>query len=323
MFKNLFKSTLSLFLLILFVACAPKTITVAPPQLVANQLNFTKPEQAVEALKQAVRDQDQQKLVMIFGPECKDLLSSGDDREDRQSLENFSRLLQQKAVLVHSKSTDIALRNQHRLVLLTGKHDWPFPIPLIAENTGWRFDTDKGKQELITRRIGKNEIYVIKLIGEYVAAQKEYYAQDRNGNNTREYASKLTSSTGKKDGLYWQPIAGEPLSPFGPLVAMAGIEDNTLPSYSSAKSYYGYFFRILKSQSKNARGGLLNYLRQGKMTEGFALIAYPAEWDSSGIMSFIVAADGVIYQKNLGPQTIQEVAKINSFDPDFSWTPIS
>ena len=259
--------------------------------------------------------------MKIFGPEARDLLDSGDPVADEQNLKAAAALSAEKA-----EAVELILRDrpkQPRVAVLLGGDDWPFPIPIVEENGKWRFDTALGKEEILNRRIGDNELNVIGLCKEYAESQNEYQSVDRDGSGVRQFAAKFFSSPGKKDGLYWDAAPGEALSPMGPLIADAASDGYVKTADANGhKPFHGYYFRILTSQGPNARGGAKNYIKNGKMTEGFAMLAYPAKWDVSGDMTFIVGPDGVLYQKNLGEKTAEEAAKINKFDPDLSWRPV-
>lgn len=207
-----------------------------------------------------------------------------------------------------------------KTVLYVGKEDWPFPIPLVKKQGSWRFDTNEGRQELLARRIGRNELSVIQVCLTYVDAQREYALKDRDGDGLLAYAQKFASSPGKKDGLYWEAKEGDEQSPLGPLFAAAQKLGYTAKKPAGKPlPYHGYYYRILKAQGKNAPGGAYDYVVKGKMIGGFALVAYPAQYGSSGIMTFIVNHEGVVYQKNLGQDTEKTAQAMKLFDPDRTW----
>ncbi|MRR18281.1 MAG: DUF2950 domain-containing protein, partial [Deltaproteobacteria bacterium] len=248
-------------------------------------------------------------LYDIFGPGGKEVLSSGDAVQDKAAKEQFIRAYETKNTLVPDGDT--------RTVLQLGAEDWPFPIPIVKKAGKWSFDTRKGKEELINRRIGRNELNTIQTCLAFVDAQREFALRDKDGDGLREYAQKFVSTPGKKDGLYWDAKPGEEESPFGDLFAKATAEgykrgDNPVP-------YHGYFFKMLTEQGKNAPGGPADYIVNGKMIGGFAMVAYPAQYGVSGIMTFIVNHDGIVYQKNLGKETARIAKAMKAFDPDKSW----
>jgi hypothetical protein len=207
-----------------------------------------------------------------------------------------------------------------KVTLVVGNHEWPYPIPIVKKGETWVFDTMAGKEELLNRRIGRNELNTIQTCLAYVDAQREYAMKDRNSDKLREYAQKFWSAKGKKDGLYWEMKEGEEQSPFGP-VAARGVQAGYAPTKPGDKPvpYYGYFYKILKAQGKNAPGGAYDYVINGKMIGGFALVAYPAEYGASGIMTFIVNHDGVVYQKDLGKETGKIASATTKYDPDKTW----
>ncbi|MBN8548374.1 MAG: DUF2950 domain-containing protein [Deltaproteobacteria bacterium] len=296
--------------------------SAAVPPL-SNRTAFNDPKDAVSSLEQALGEKSEAEakhaLLAIFGPESKDMLSSGDPVDDKLALESFKEALQERVEVATSHIVGPAKQEVPVAVLIVGQQKWPFPIALIKSDAGWQFDTEVGRQEIIDRRIGENELKVLSLFPEYVAAQHEYSALPQNKDHA--FATKFLSSPGAQDGLYWPAQKGQPLSPIGPLVANAADAGYEAHADGSATPFFGYYFRILTSQGKNARGGAMNYIVNGKMTQGFALLAYPAKWDRSGAMSFLVGPDGVIYQKNLGAKTAEIAAKMTSFDPDPSWNP--
>jgi len=204
------------------------------------------------------------------------------------------------------------------VTLYIGSENWPFPIPIVQKNKVWFFDTAKGKQEVLYRRIGRNESFTIGTLRTLVDAQKEYASTTHDQDNTKQYAQKILSDEGKHNGLYWKAGPGEPVSPIGPLIAQAtrtGYEKEAKPV-----PFHGYYYRVLMSQGKDAPGGAMSYMTNGKLTKGFAFIAYPAEYRNSGVMTFIVGKDGQVYQKDLGPNTASLAANMNEFNPDKTWS---
>ena len=275
-------------------------------------LTFASPGEAVKAMVEAVKSKDTKKLEAIFGPGSDDLVSSGDPVADNAGYEKFVSLYEEKSRL--QKESD------EKVLLYVGKEDWPFPIPIIKENGIWHYDATEGREEILARRIGRNELSAIQVCLAYVDAQREYALKDRNGDGFIEYAQKFISDPGKEDGLYWDVTSGEEQSPLGPLLAAAQEKGYTVKqSGSEPAPYYGYYYKILSAQGKNAPGGAYDYLVNGKMIGGFALVAYPAKYESSGVMTFIVNYDGVVYQKDLGPDTEKAAQAMKLFDPDNTW----
>jgi hypothetical protein len=278
-----------------------------------TQKTFSSPEKAVEALVDAVKADDIQSLLAIFGHGSRHIILSGDPVEDKKGHEWFIKHYEEKNRLEEASG---------KVTLHVGSDDWPLPIPIVKVGNGWRFDTEAGKREILARRIGKNELNAIQVCLAYVDAQREYAMRKaRQGEGLLEYAQNFVSTPGKQDGLYWEAGEGQEQSPIGPLFAAArdqGYSGKTLGE--EPEPYHGYFYRILTAQAKNAPGGAQDYVVRGKMIGGFALIAYPAHYRASGVMAFIVNHDGVVYQKNLGKTTKKAVHAIKAFDPDKTWT---
>jgi hypothetical protein len=278
----------------------------------ANQKSFKSPEEAVKVLNEAVRGNDTKELLAIFGPSGKDLVSSGDKVADETGRERFIKAYEEMNKLVNENDT--------KVILHVGNADWPFPIPIVKKGEYWFFDTMAGREEILNRRIGRNELNAIQVCLAIVDAQREYVLKDRDGDKLLEYAQRFVSKKGEKDGLYWEAKEGEPQSPLGPLMAKAAQEGYTgKKSGEKRNPYHGYYYKILKAQGKNAPGGEYDYMVKGKMIGGFALVAYPAEYGNSGIMTFIVNHDGVVYQKDLGKDTDKMAAAMKKFDPDRTW----
>ncbi len=278
----------------------------------AKQRYFVSPADAVTALIEAVKAGDKPALLAILGQDGKGIISSGDETADRLARERF--------VQSYQEANQLTKDGDFRATLSVGKDDWPFPIPLVKRASGWRFDTAAGKEEILNRRIGQNELDVIQVCLAYVDAQREYYLRNASGGSLLEYAQKFASAAGKRDGLYWEAKPGEEPSPLGPLVATA-----RRAGYSAGKPgggpipYHGYYYRILTAQGKDAPGGAYDYLARGHMIGGFALVAYPAQYASSGVMTFIVNHDGVVYQKDLGPNSAATAQAMTRFNPDATW----
>lgn len=277
----------------------------------AAQKNFVSPEAGVTALVEAVKMNDQPMLGAILGSGGKKLINSGDQVADQQYREAF--------IKAYSEANKIVIEGDKQAVLVVGQDEWPMPIPLVKSPAGWRFDTPQGEKEILTRRIGRNELAAIQVCLAIVDAAHEYAALDVDGDGIPEYARQFVSTPGKRDGLYWQTQPDEPLSPLGPLLAAATSEGYTNSVSRPLAPYHGYFYRILTKQGKDAPGGAYDYLTKGHMIGGFAVIAYPARYGASGIMSFLVNQDGLIYEKNLGQNSTAIASKMTVFNPDTSW----
>jgi hypothetical protein len=279
------------------------------------QETFASPDEAAKALAAAAAANDVTRMLAILGKEGAPLITSGDDVADREGREKFVRLYEEKNSVVREGDS--------KAILEVGHDAWPLPIPMVKEEEGWRFDTRQGAEEIIDRRIGKNELSAIQVCLAYVDTQREYAARDRDSDGLLEYAQKFVSEPGKKDGLYWESKEGEETSPLGPFAAQARKEGYTRKKAGNQPSpYHGYFYKILTAQGKNAPGGAYSYVVKGKMIGGFALAAYPASYGTSGIMTFIVNHDGVVYEKDLGKETEAVVKTMTSFDPDQTWRKI-
>lgn len=294
----------------------------------ASQQAFATPEDAVHALAAAVEAKDRAALGGLFGPDYSQLLS-GDRVEDRADLSRFAQSLQQGSRL-QKVSAD-------KYTLLVGSSRWPMPIPIVQRDGHWLFDTQAGLNEILDRRIGEDELSAIATCRAYVLAQWEYFTSgDHDNDGVAEYAQHFMSSPGRQDGLYWETAEGEPPSPLGSLVAEAraegyGPRGHTRKASAAKQSaagsssqtprhpFHGYFFKILTAQGPHAPGGKYNYIINGNMIAGFALVAYPNKWGNSGVMTFIVNQQGRVYQKNLGPNTLQLAGAITAYDPDPSW----
>jgi hypothetical protein len=270
-----------------------------------GQKTFPSAEDASKALVAAAQSNDEKALLDILGPDGKQIISSGDDTEDTQSRAEFVQRYQEMHRLV--KEPD------GTTTLYSGAENWPLPIPLVNKGNAWYFDTAAGRREILYRRVGRNEMSTIRVCQELVAAEKEYYSTQR------EYAQKIFSDEGQHNGLYWKAADAEPQSPIGPLVASAVAEGYARKQDGSPTPYRGYYYHILTSQGPNAPGGAKSYVANGKMTEGFAFVAYPAEYRSSGVMTFVVGADGVVYRKDLGAQTAVLAKAMKEYNPGSSW----
>ena len=279
-----------------------------------QQRKFTTPEAAIEALAAAVKSNDQKELEAIFGPAGKELISSGDPVDDQQRREKFSADYELKNSLT---------REGDQWVLTVGQQEWPFPIPVVKRGDRWVFDTEAGRDEILNRRIGENELDTVQTLLAIVDAQREYAVKDRNGDGVREYAEKFRSDPGLTNGLYWETKPGEEPSPLGELVAdaraggydLAGRPREPIP-------FNGYYYRMLAGQGAHAADGAFDYAVEGKRIGGFAVLAYPAAYGSSGVMTFMVSHGGVVYENDLGEDTAQRAQEMNSFDPDDTWQPV-
>lgn len=279
----------------------------------ADQQTFHSPEEAMSALATAVKTRDTNQIDAIFGPAAREI-SNPDPVQAAKDLENFAKLLQIAPVLEK--------RGETNAVLLVGSESWPFPVPLVKRGGSWIFDTLAGKEEIINRRIGENELIAIGVCRAYVVAQRRYASQDRDEDQVLEFAQRLVSSEGRRDGLYWPPMKGEELSPFGPLAAYAQAEGYKGSTAEKVEPFHGYFLKILTRQGKHAPGGKHDYLINGNMVAGFALVAWPAQWQESGVMTFIVNHQGRVFQKNLGAKTSDIASRMKAYDPDDTWSPV-
>jgi hypothetical protein len=279
------------------------------------QTLFDSPNEAMKALMNATQEKDKPALRAIFGPHIHEL-SSGDEVEDRNDFENFARRLAAASRLVPE--------DDNKVILHLGMEDHPFPVPLVKAKSKWFFDTAAGLEEILNRRIGENEIKAAAVCRGYVEAQREYALADRDDDGVMEYAQRIASTPGKHDGLFWETSGEEPPSPLGALVAEAreeGYAKRTAKDGEGPRPYHGYLYRILTKQGSHAPGGKFDYVINGHLVAGFALIAYPVDWGSSGVMTFIVNSNGKVLQKNLGEKTAEIAAKIDVYDPDDTWTP--
>jgi hypothetical protein len=282
-------------------------------QAISGQKTFSSSSEAVQALLEAAKSGDPTQLEPLLGPQAPQLIASGDAGAAKDLLAGFVKAYGEK----HSLSVEA----QGFEYLQVGSSDWPFPFPIVRDGKVWYFDVDRGNQEILDRRIGRDELGAIGVCEGYVQGQIQYASKGRNGNPRGVYAQQFHSNPGKQDGLYWPVPKGEPESPMGPLVASASA-DHSGQSAESPIPYYGYLYRILTEQGPDATGGAKSYIVDGKLTGGFALIAYPAEYRASGVMTFIVNQDGVIYQQDLGDQTADLASKTTAYNPDSSWEPV-
>jgi hypothetical protein len=272
---------------------------------------FATKQAASQTFIQAMRAGDDAALVKIFGPDAKSLVSSGDPVADAS--------VKKRIVAAYDQMHRFVTTADGRVFLYLGAENWPLPIPLVQRQGKWYFDTAFGKQEILARRIGRNELDAIQVCEAIVDAEQQYVSKVQTGEDGTQYAQKILSDEGKHDGLFWKTAPGEPASPLGPLVASASAQGYRRAGGGKPTPYHGYIYEILKEQGPHAPGGAHSYLQDGKMTKGFALIAYPAIYRSSGVMTFIAGQDGAVYQKDLGPKTARIAPSIKSYDPDDTW----
>jgi hypothetical protein len=307
-FENIWRSNFpglaTLAMALLLIGCFPTT-SAAQQQ---GQKTFSSAENASQALCTALQANDEKAILAVLGPGAKQIISSGNETEDAEHRANFVRRYLEMHRLV--KEPD------GTTTLYIGAENWPTPIPLVEKAGAWYFDTEAAKEEILYRRIGHNEMSAIRVCEELVAAEKEYYSAEH------VYAQKIVSDEGQKNGLYWPATDDQHESPVGPLVAEASIEAGSggaTKESSSAEPFHGYYFRILTRQGKDAPGGAADYVEGGKMTKGFAFVAFPAEYRNSGVMTFLVDQDGVVYQKDLGEKTAELAKAMKEYDPNSTW----
>ena len=286
--------------------------TAAPTKSATAQKTFDTPEQAANTLVEAADQFDTPTLIQLFGPGGDDIVMTGDPVQDRQRATDFTAEAHEK------KSVSVDPKNGKRAFLLVGNEAWPFPVPIVKTGNKWSFDAAAGRQELLYRRIGANELDAIQICNGYVEAQEDYAMQPRQGYDVNQYAQRIISTPGKQDGLAWQNSDGTWGGPIGEEIAKAIVQGYT----SREQPYHGYFFKVLKGQGPAAPLGEMNYVIEGVMIGGFALVAAPAEYRVTGVKTFIVSNDGVVYQKDFGPTTLDEFKKMELFNPDTSWSPI-
>lgn len=283
----------------------------AASAIAAAQRTFASPQEAVDALAHAMKANDQAELHALFGPDADKLISSGDAVADAHNRNVFNT--------AYAESNRLDVEGAAQATLVIGKDEWPMPIPLVSEAGRWHFDTQKGANEILARRIGRNELSAMKTCLAIMDAEREYATRDLDADGVPEYAAHFVSEPGKRDGLYWPTSGNGPPSPLGSLLAAAADEGYAQPGARTLEPYNGYYYRILTRQGKNAKGGARDYEVKGKLMGGLALLAYPASYGGSGLATFMVGDDGVIYEKNLGPETQAVASAITAFDPDASW----
>jgi len=283
----------------------------ATPATPVAQQTFATPEKAMDALASAWRTGHASDLLAIFGPAGVSLARSGDHVADR--------LARRRMAAAYDAAHRIELQGTDKAVLVLGEAQWPYPIPLVKHAGAWRFDVKAGARQIIDRRIGRNEIHVIGTARRYVEAQAFYAARLAAHGGKREFAQRIASAPGQRDGLYWPTANGDEESPLGPMVAIAEMRGYQPPTDTDHQPYEGYIFRVLTAQGEHAPGGARSYLADGHMTGGFALVAYPARYGDSGIMTFIVNQDGIVWERNLGPDTARQAPAITAYDPGSGW----
>ncbi len=289
-------------------------LLASPPSLArdASQKAFATPKAAVDALVAAAASKDASAaLAPILGPDSGRILSSGDPVADHNALSNFLAKYNQMHRLAYDADGDV--------ILYIGAENWPMPIPLVKRANKWVFDTAAGEKELLYRRIGANELYTIDVLHNLVAAQQDYARRAAASSGRSRYAQKILSAPGKHDGLYWPVAEGEPQSPIGPLIAKAVAQGYKRGAEGRPVPFHGYFYRVLTEQGKEAPGGAMSYLQDGEMTRGFAFLAFPAEYGSSGVMTFMVNQDGIVLEKDLGPETAQIASRMARYDSGSGW----
>jgi Protein of unknown function (DUF2950) len=299
---------------VLFSAQAPPARTGRPAFAAssAGARLFDTPQQAADALVEAAKKFDVTALTEIFGPNGDDVVFTGEFAQDRRRAADFATEAGEK------KMVSVDPKNGNRAFLLVGKQDWPFPVPLVKSGRKWFFDSKAGRQELLYRRIGANELDAIEICRGYVEAQHKYALQQRSAYDVHQYAQHIVSTSGKQDGLAWRNPDGTWSGPIGENIAKAIEQGYT----SSAEPYHGYFFKILKGQGPAAPLGEMDFVVKGIMIGGFALVAAPAEYGVTGVRTFIVSHDGVVYEKDLGAKTLDEFRRMERFNPDKSWVPV-
>ncbi|HEV2717060.1 MAG TPA: DUF2950 domain-containing protein [Terriglobales bacterium] len=295
------------------VSMAVAALFCTTASIVSAQQDFKTPDDAASALASAAKTGDRKAIVTVLGPDGQDIVSSGDEVADAAT--------RQKFIAAYEAKHQIAMEGDNKAILVIGQEDFPLPIPLVRKDGLWRFDTAAGREEILFRRVGRDELDAIQSCLAYVDAQNEYAERDRTAAGANTYAQRIISAPGKKDGLYWPTSQGEDASPLGELIAEA-----TAQGYRPGDGrtpFHGYYFKILTKQGPAAPGGELDYIVRGKMIGGFALVAYPAEYRNSGVMTFIVNHTGNVFQKDLGPDTAKLAERMTSFNPDQSWTKVT
>ncbi|MFL6548618.1 MAG: DUF2950 domain-containing protein [Povalibacter sp.] len=294
------------YLLILLTASLPAACSRS-----VHQQDFASADDAVNALLAAMRSGETSALLKVLGPEAQPTIESGDPVQDKNVHERFLHAYDESHAMANSETGVTTLE--------VGADKWPFPFPLVQRDGRWRFDSAAGNEEIVNRRVGDNELSTIQSCLAFVDAQREYYMRNATHDPLQHYARKLLSNEGEKDGLYWPTAEGEQPSPLGGSFARARAEGYFKEGAANPAPFHGYYFQLLTAQGPNAAGGAYDYLAGDKLLGGFALIAFPAEYGNSGVMTFMVNHDGIVFSKDLGPETAKEAAAIKTFDPDSSW----
>lgn len=297
----------SIFLSLLVQAAEPSSSAKSPQA-------FASPDEAAKGLVEAIRANDNKALLKVFGSDANTWLFTGDKVADQAEKNIF--------LAKYDAKNSLELDGEDKAILNVGEDDWPFPAPIIKHGNSWKFDTAAGREELINRRVGRNELNTIQTLRAIVDAQREYASADADHNGFHDYAQKFRSLPGKKDGLYWPTKADEPESPLGPLLAVASREGYTAQK-TTRQAYHGYYYKILTRQGKSAPQGAYNYMVKGKLLGGFAVLAYPVKYGVSGVQTFIINHDAIVYEKNLGAATAKVAPAMTSFNPDSSWNELT
>ena len=295
------------------VACSQTQASPPAAKSAVKQRTFATPDEAAKALVDAARAKKVQDLLAVVGPGSSSWLFSGDMVADANDWGRF--------VAAYDEKNRLEMRGESRAVLDVGNDDWPFPAPLVKRGSTWSFDANAGREEILNRRVGRNELDVMQTLLAIVDAEREYAATDADGNGFADYARKFRSSPGKKDGLFWPTTEGQPESPLGPLVAVAAKEGYAKQQANAEgrQAYHGYYYKILTAQGKDAPGGAYDYMVGNKLLGGFAVVAWPANYNASGVMTFLVNHEGVVYQKDLGPRSGAIASAMTRFNPDATW----
>jgi hypothetical protein len=287
-------------------------LTVGATDALAEPQVFPSVETAAQALRDALEAEDGEAFRAIFGPEYADDLIGSDITILREEMRQTREAMRAATALLPEADG--------RMILTIGRQAYPFPVPIVREGAGWHFDSAAGLEEILDRRIGENELAAIEALRAYVQAQVEYASADRDGDQVLEYAQRVISTAGQRDGLYWASAAGEPVSPFGPFIAEISM---LLEGKELGDPYRGYYYRVLKGQTEHAPGGAYEYVINGNMIAGFAMLAWPAEYGETGVMTFQVSHQGDVFQADLGPETAEVAAVIDAYDPDATWTEVT
>jgi hypothetical protein len=299
-------SPVGLALLCMAAAMAQGCSTTSKPE------EFASPDEAVQSLTTALRSGNTERLLAIFGSEGEEIIFSGDEFQDKARYQKFIVAYDEKHYLDPDED------DEDTVMLVIGKNDWPFPVPIVRENDRWAFDADAGKEEILNRRIGENELSAIEVCKAIVDAQRDFALRDPNGDGVHEYAQQFPSDPDKRNGLFWPTKEGEEPSPLGDEIEAAAAEGYHRRA-EGPTPYHGYYYRILLEQGRDAPGGAVKYIVDGKMILGFGLVAYPADYGNSGIMTFITNAEGVVYQRDLGDDTEKLGQDMKAFNPGRGW----